>query len=77
MRNANFMNPKSKSSLGLVLLCFAVTGCRTFNYTEADLERVRRQISGFGTEPCKNSCWHEAHGFQPGYPIRLGGRHGP
>lgn len=27
---------------GLVL--FGLTGCRTFNYTEADLERERRQL---------------------------------
>ena len=72
-----FMNSKSKSPLRLVLLCFAVTGCRTFNYTEADLEREARLMSGHGSEPCTNGCWHVAHGFQPGYPIRSGGRHGP
>lgn len=31
-----------------------------------DMDMERRQISGFGTEPCKNSCWHEAHGFRRG-----------
>ena len=73
----HFMNSKSKTSLWLILLCSFLTGCRTFNYTEADLERERRQASGFGTERCPNACWHEAHGFQPGYPIKSGARYGP
>ncbi len=73
MRDANFMNSKSKSLLWLALLSFSVTGCRTFNYTDADLERERRQISGFGTKPCNGSCWHEAHGFRGGH----GGDFGP
>jgi hypothetical protein len=51
------------SLIRMLLLCFVLTGCKTFSYTEADMEREGRQISGFGTEPCPNGCWHEAHGF--------------
>ena len=57
----------------LILVTSALTGCRAFNYTEADLERERRQISGFGAKPCKAACWHAAHGFEGGY----GGSFGP
>lgn len=71
---------RAPSLLRMLMLAMALpvlTGCRTWNYTEADLEREARLMSGHGSEPCPNGCWHVAHGFQPGYPIRSGGRHGP
>jgi hypothetical protein len=63
---------------GLMVMAMGlIAGCRTWNYTAEDLEREGRLMSGHGTEPCPGGCWHTAHGFQPGYPIRSGGRHGP
>ena len=54
------------SCLLIFFLCLAWTGCRTFNYTDADMEKERRQISGDGSKPCRSACWHEAHGYGRG-----------
>jgi len=56
----------------LILIGFAGTGCRTFNYTEADMERERRQISGSETARCANGCWHEGHQYGSGYGYGFG-----
>lgn len=69
--------PRILWMLMLAMALPALTGCRTFNYSEAELEHERRLMSGHGTEPCPTGCWHTAHGFQPGYLIRSGGRYGP
>lgn len=57
----------------LILVTSTLTGCRMFDYTEADMERERRLISGYGSEPCRDGCWHAGHGFGGGY----GGDFGP
>lgn len=69
--------PRRLRMLVLAMTLSVLAGCRTFDFTEAELEHERRLMSGHGTEPCPNGCWHVAHGFQPGYPIRSGGRRGP
>lgn len=45
----------------LMLLALVLTGCRTFNYTEADMRKERLWISGCPNKPCQNSCWHQGH----------------
>ena len=64
-----------RSCLKMILLCLAATGCRTFNYTEADMEKERRQISGDGSKPCRSACWHEAHGYDRGFAGDFGKFH--